>query len=108
MGDAAGIGPELILKAFAKRHKKNDKIDSRLCAWLLLRRDFPAIAHPPKEARARRDLYRQRMELVSRRTSAISRGMSVVPAKAIQLVSPAATMEARKRSLWRVAAQADM
>lgn len=67
------VGHPLLLKAFARRHKKNDKIDSQLNAWLLYRGDFPAIKHPTKLARQQRDLYRQRMELVARRTSASAR-----------------------------------
>lgn len=73
LGETIQVGHPQLLKAFARRHKKNDKIDSWLAAWLLYRGDFPAIAHPPKAARARRDLYRQRMELVVRRSSAASR-----------------------------------
>ena len=77
LGQEIRVGHPLLLKAFAKRHKKNDKIDSALSATLLRRGDFPAIAHPPKEARERRDLYRQRMELVARRTSAICRAKAL-------------------------------
>ena len=76
-GQEVRVGHPLLLKAFARRHKKNDKIDSALMARLLFKGDFPAIAHPPKEARARRDLYRQRMELVRRRSSAISRAKAL-------------------------------
>lgn len=77
VGEEIRVGHALLLKAFAKRHKKNDKIDSALSARLLYRGDFPAIAHPPKQARAKRDLYRQRMELVARRTSAICRAKAL-------------------------------
>lgn len=77
LGEEIRVGHPLLLKAFAKRHKKNDKIDSALDAHLLYRGDFPAIAHPPKEARRRRDLYRQRMALVARRTSASARAKAL-------------------------------
>lgn len=73
LGEEIRVGHPLLLKAFARRHKHNDKIDSRLSADLLYRGSFPAIAHPPKAARQRRDVYRQRMELVARRTSASAR-----------------------------------
>ena len=73
LGAEIRVGHPLLLKAFARRHRKNDRIDSRLMAERLRRGDFPAIAHPPKVARQRRDLYRQRMELVARRTGASSR-----------------------------------
>jgi transposase len=62
-----------LLKAFAKRHKKNDKIDSALIARLLAQGHLPTIAHAPLADRQRRDLYRQRMELVHRRTGAACR-----------------------------------
>jgi len=67
------VAHPLLLKAFARRHKKNDKIDSMLIAQLLWQGHLPVIAHPPKAARQKRDLYRQRMELVSRRTGAACR-----------------------------------
>jgi transposase len=67
------VAHPLLLKAFAKRHRKNDKIDSALIATLLHQGHLPTIAHPPLEARRQRDLYRQRMELVSRRTGAACR-----------------------------------
>lgn len=76
-GQEVRVGHPLLLKAFARRSRKSDKIDSALMARLLLKGDFPAIAHPPKEARSRRDLYRQRMELVRRRSSAVSRAKAL-------------------------------
>ena len=39
------------LKAFAKRHKKNDKIDAQLIAKLLSRGDLPEVYIPHKEIR---------------------------------------------------------
>ena len=77
LGETVCVGHPLLLKAFARRHKKNDKVDSALSAHLLWRGDFPAIVHPPKRARQQRDLYRQRMELVVRRTSAANRAKAL-------------------------------
>lgn len=73
LGAEIRVAHPLLLKAFAKRHRKNDKIDSLLIATLLRQGHLPTIAHPPLEARRRRDLYRQRMELVNRRTGAACR-----------------------------------
>lgn len=77
LGQEVRVGHPLLLKAFARKHKKSDKIDSALLARLLWRGDFPSIAHPPKEARAKRDLYRRRLELVRRRSGAISRAKAL-------------------------------
>jgi transposase len=77
LGEEVRVGQPLLLKAFARKHKKNDKIDSALIAHLLWKGDFPAIVHPPKEARARRDVYRQRLELVRRRSGAIARAKAL-------------------------------
>ena len=73
LGATIQVAHPLLLKAFARRHKKNDKIDSMLIARLLRQGHLPVIAHPPKAARQKRDLYRQRMELVRRRTGAACR-----------------------------------
>ena len=81
LGEEIRVGHPLLLKAFARRHQKNDKIGSRLSGargctapTLRLRRgDFPAIRHPDKNARQQRDLYRQRLELVRRRSGAAAR-----------------------------------
>lgn len=73
LGASVQVAHPLLLKGFARRHKKNDKIDSMLIAWLLYQGHLPVIAHPPKEARQKRDLYRQRMEMVNRRTGVACR-----------------------------------
>jgi len=73
LGQEIRVGHPLLLKAFARRHQKNDKIDSRLSAWLLYRGDFPAIRHPDRKARRQRDLYRQRLHLVRRRSGTAAR-----------------------------------
>ncbi len=61
------------VKAFAKKHKKTDKIDARLIAWLLHRGDLPTVAIPDKETRKNREMLRYRMRLVSDRTRNIVR-----------------------------------
>ncbi len=60
-------------KAFAKKHKKTDKIDARLISWLLHRGDLPTVAIPDKETRKNREIVRYRMRLVSDRTRNIAR-----------------------------------
>ncbi len=61
------------LKAFAKRYKKNDKIDARLIAWVLQRGDLPTVVIPDRETRKLRDLVGYRMKVVSDKTRNISR-----------------------------------
>jgi transposase len=61
------------LKAFAKRHKKNDKIDARLIAWLLQRGDLPTVMIPDRTTRRVRELIGYRMRLVSDKTRNIVR-----------------------------------
>jgi transposase len=60
-------------KAFAKKHKKTDKIDARLIAWLLHRGDLPTVAIPDRKTRETREVLRYRMRLVSDRTRDIAR-----------------------------------
>ncbi|MCX6358137.1 MAG: IS110 family transposase, partial [Candidatus Aureabacteria bacterium] len=61
------------VKAFAKKHKKTDKIDARLIAWLLHRGDLPTVAIPDKETRQKREVLRYRMRVVSDKTRNIVR-----------------------------------
>jgi transposase len=61
------------VKAFAKKHKKNDKIDAGLIAWLLQRGDLPTAAIPDKETRKQREVLRYRMKVVSDKTRNIAR-----------------------------------
>ena len=93
LGETICVGHPLLLKAFARRHKKNDKVDSALSAHLLWRGDFPRIAHPPKSARLLRDLYRQRMELVVRRTSAVSRAKALADRLGFQATMDLGTLK---------------
>ena len=93
LGQTMRVGHPVLLKAFARRHKKNDKVDSALCAHLLWRGDFPAIVHPPQSARQQRDLYRQRMELVARRTSAANRAKALADRMGFQAVMNLSTLK---------------
>ena len=61
------------LKAFAKRHKKTDKIDARLIAHVLRSGFLPIVTIADKKTREARELLRYRMNMVSDRTRNISR-----------------------------------
>ena len=61
------------VKAFAKRHKKTDKIDARLIATLLHKGYLPTVTIADKETRNTRELLRYRMNLARDRTRAIAR-----------------------------------
>lgn len=61
------------LKAFAKRKKKNDKIDSRLIADLLQKGYLPVVTIADKETRQIRELLRYRMTIVKDRSRNIFR-----------------------------------
>ena len=61
------------LKAFAKRHKKTDKIDARLIATVLYKGYLPTVTIADKRTRETRELLRYRMRLVGDRTRNISR-----------------------------------
>ena len=61
------------LKAFAKRHKKTDRIDARLIADVLRKGYLPAVTIADKETRRLRELLRYRMNLVKDRTRNVSR-----------------------------------
>jgi transposase len=61
------------LKAFAKRYKKNDKIDARLIAVLLHRGDLPTVVIPDGETRKLRDLLGYRLRATADKTRNISR-----------------------------------
>jgi transposase len=66
------------LKAFAKRHKKTDKIDARLIATVLQKGFLPAVTIPDRQTRQIRELLRYRMKLVRDRTRNISRLKSLL------------------------------
>lgn len=61
------------LKAFAKRHKKTDKIDARLIAHILQKWFLPVVAIPDKHTRQIRELLRYRLNLVTDRSRNIFR-----------------------------------
>jgi transposase len=61
------------LKAFAKRHKKNDKIDAKLIATVLQQGYLPVVTIADKHTRQVRELLRYRIKLVGDRTRNISR-----------------------------------
>lgn len=61
------------LKAFAKRHKKTDKIDARLIADVLRKGYLPVVTIPDKETRKMRDILRYRRNLVFDRARNIHR-----------------------------------
>lgn len=61
------------LKAFAKRHKKTDKIDAHLIADVLRKGYLPAVTIPDKDIRRVKELLRYRMNLVNDRSRNIFR-----------------------------------
>ncbi|MFH1379375.1 MAG: IS110 family transposase [bacterium] len=61
------------LKAFAKRHKKTDKIDVRLIANVLSKGYLPTVTIPDKNTRNTKELLRYRMNIVKDRSRNIVR-----------------------------------
>jgi transposase len=61
------------LKAFAKRHKKTDKIDARLIAHVLWKGFLPTVTIPNKYVREVREMLRYRLQLVKDRCRNIHR-----------------------------------
>lgn len=61
------------LKAFAKRHKKTDKIDARLIATILQKGFLPVVTIADQHTRQVRELLRYRIRLVTDRSRNISR-----------------------------------
>jgi Transposase and inactivated derivatives len=59
------------LKAFAKRHKKTDKIDAHLIAEVLRKGYLPTVTIPDQETRRVKELLRYRMNLVRERAKNI-------------------------------------
>jgi transposase len=66
------------LKAFAKRNKKNDKIDTKLIAELLYQGYLPVVYIPDKATRKVRELLRYRMRTVRDRSRVIVRFKSLL------------------------------
>lgn len=71
--EKAYLANSFELKAFAKRHKKTDKIDARLIADVLRKGYLPTVTIPDRSIRQMRELLRCRMNLVKDRTMYISR-----------------------------------
>jgi len=61
------------LKAFAKRHKKTDKIDARLIAYALHKGFLPVVTIADQQTRQVRELLRCRLSIVSDRCRCIFR-----------------------------------
>jgi len=61
------------LKAFAKRHKKTDKIDAKLISEVLRKGYLPTVFIADKEIRMQREILRHRMNTVRDRCRNISR-----------------------------------
>lgn len=61
------------LKAFAKRHKKTDKIDARLIADIMRKGYLPVVTIPDKETRKTKEILHYRMNLVKDRSRVIFR-----------------------------------
>ena len=61
------------LKAFAKRHKKNDRIDARLIAGILQKGFLPIVTIADQKTREFRELLRYRMKLIVDRSRIIFR-----------------------------------
>lgn len=61
------------LKAFAKRHKKTDKIDARLIADVLKKGYLPTVFIPSKYIRMYKEILKYRINLVNDRTKNILR-----------------------------------
>ena len=61
------------LKAFAKQHKKNDKIDAKLIAEILFKGFLPKVTIADQKTRQIRELLKSRLTLVYDRTRNINR-----------------------------------
>lgn len=71
--DKVYLADSYALKAFAKRHKKTDKIDARLIATLLYKGYLPTVTIASKSVRNTRELLRYRINLVRDRARLIAR-----------------------------------
>lgn len=71
--DKVLLADAFSLKAFAKQHKKNDKIDSRLIAFILWKGCLPQVTIADPKTRQIRELLRYRMNIVKDRTRNILR-----------------------------------
>lgn len=71
--DKAYLANSYELKAFAKRHKKTDKIDAKLIADVLRKGYLPIVTMPDEQTRRIRAILRYRMNLVRDRSQNIHR-----------------------------------
>jgi len=71
--DQIYLANSYALKAFAKQHKKNDKIDSALIAEVLFKGFLPTVTIADQNTRQIRELLRLRISLVHDRTRNINR-----------------------------------
>jgi len=71
--DKVYLADSYALKAFAKRHKKTDKIDACLIATLLYKGYLPTVTIADKATRNTRELLRYRINLVRDRSRTIAR-----------------------------------
>jgi len=71
--DKAYLANSYELKAFAKRHKKTDKIDARLIADVLRKGYLPIVFIPDRKTRQMKELLACRMNLVKDRSRSIIR-----------------------------------
>lgn len=67
------LADSYALKAFAKRHKKTDKIDAKLIAEILQKGFLPTVTIADPETRQIRELLRYRIKLVTDRSRNIFR-----------------------------------
>jgi transposase len=67
------LGHSLYIKAFARRHKKTDRIDAELISWLLWKHVFPEAHITSKRGREAKEKIRLYLSLVGDRTRSIAR-----------------------------------
>lgn len=71
--DKVYLADSYAVKAFAKRHKKTDKIDAKLIATLLYKGYLPTVTIADKATRNTRELLRYRISVVHDRIRLIAR-----------------------------------
>lgn len=71
--DKVYLADSYAVKAFAKRHKKTDKIDAKLIATLLYKGYLPTVTIADKATRNTRELLRYRISIVHDRIRLIAR-----------------------------------
>lgn len=71
--DKVYLADSYAVKAFAKRHKKTDKIDAKLIATLLYKGYLPTVTIADKATRNTRELLRYRISIVHDRVRMIAR-----------------------------------